>query len=145
VFLAGGVNAQSERYGLGMMVGEPTGISGKMWMNGATAFDLGVAWAFSGENALNLQLDYVFHNFSLFNVKTGTLGFYFGIGGRVKFDADNTMGLRIPIGLDYMFESAPIDAFFEVVPLMDIVPDTQFNPQAALGVRYFFGSSAITH
>lgn len=141
--LAGGANAQAERYGIGMMVGEPTGVSGKLWMNGNTAFDAGVAWSFSGENALNMQLDYVFHNFSIFDLDNGTLGLYFGFGGRVKFDKDNTMGLRIPVGLDYIFESIPLDAFFEVVPLMDVIPDTEFNPQAALGVRYFFGKSAL--
>jgi hypothetical protein len=43
--------------------------------------------------------------------------------------------------LTYIFQSAPVDIFFEVVPILDLVPDTEFDLNAALGARFFFGSS----
>ena len=52
------------------------------------------------------------------------------------------MGIRIPIGLDYMFESAPVDIFGEIVPILDLVDKTELNFGAAIGVRYFFGRNS---
>lgn len=138
--LAGTALADMPHFGMGMIVGEPTGLSGKLWMGRNTAFDGGVAWSFSGENSLHLHADYLFHNTSLFSPRSGVLGLYFGLGGRVKFDSDDSAGIRVPVGLAYMLENAPMDLFFEVVPIMDVLPDTEFDMQGALGVRYFFGA-----
>jgi len=78
---------------------------------------------------------------SLIQVDKGRLPFYYGIGGRMKFSEnnnDNFIGVRVPFGLAYIFETAPVDIFFELVPVLDLAPDTDFDFNAALGVRYFF-------
>jgi len=31
-----------------------------------------------------------------------------------------------------------VDIFFEIVPLLDLVPETDFGPNSAIGVRYYF-------
>jgi len=62
-------------------------------------------------------------------------------GGRIKFgEDDDFIGIRIPVGLAYLFEGAPVDVFLEVVPLLDVAPETEFTLNAAIGVRYFFGA-----
>ncbi len=43
------------------------------------------------------------------------------------------------MGLAYVLQDAPIDFFFELVPLLDLIPDTDFAFNAAIGARYFFG------
>ncbi len=138
MILAGSAAAQGN-FGLGIIVGEPTGVSAKLWLTDRTAVDAAAAWSFSDEAAFHLHADYLFHNFDLISVEQGRLPVHFGIGGRVKFEDDSKFGVRIPIGLTYIFDGAPLDVFFEVVPILDLVPDTEFTANGAVGIRYFFG------
>lgn len=138
--LTGGAVAQGT-FGLGIIVGEPTGVSGKLWTSERTAIDAAAAWSFSDESALTLVADYLLHNFDLIDVEKGQLPIYFGVGGRVKFESESKVGIRIPVGLAYIFDGAPLDAFFEIAPLLDLIPDTDFTVNAAIGIRYFFGGS----
>jgi len=48
------------------------------------------------------------------------------------------LAVRIPVGIDYLFSDAPVDIFLEVVPMLDLIPKTKFQFNAALGARYFF-------
>jgi len=43
------------------------------------------------------------------------------------------------VGLLYTFQNEPIDIFLEIVPLLELIPDTKFGLDAALGARYYFG------
>ncbi len=138
--ISGSALAADGRFGIGAIVGEPTGLSGEMWLTENTAIDAAVAWSFgSGEDAFLIHSDYLFYNTGLIDVKKGSMAVYFGLGGRIKFANDTQVGIRIPVGLDYLFEGAPVDLFGEVVPILDLVDKTELNFAAAVGVRYFFG------
>lgn len=130
--------AQEKNIGLGIIAGEPTGISGKLWTENHTAFDAAMAWSFGKEGKLHLHGDYLFYNFNLFNVESGQLPLYYGIGGKLKLGGDNTVGIRIPVGLNYIFANAPLDVFFEIVPVLDLIPGTEFDLNGGVGIRYFF-------
>jgi hypothetical protein len=132
------LNAQGRGAGLGIIVGEPTGFSFKYWTSGTTAFDAALAWSFVDEEAFHIHVDYLLHSFTLITVPEGKLPFYYGIGGRLKTADKAKLGVRVPVGLAYIFQSAPIDIFLEVVPILNFVPKTDFNINAALGARYFF-------
>lgn len=137
----GGYAEAGGKFGLGIIVGEPTGISGKFWLSGRSAIDGAVAWSLSDNEAFHLHGDYILHNFNLINVEKGSMPFYFGIGGRIKFrdqPNDDILSIRIPLGLDYLFESTPLDIFVELVPMLDLAPDTDFDIAGGLGLRYFF-------
>ncbi len=138
---------QDRGFGLGIIIGEPTGISAKTWLGHSSALDFAVAWSFKGRNSLTLHADYLNHNFRLIKVDKGQLPFYYGIGGRIKFrdndnlpgeNGDTRLGVRIPVGLAYMFENVNLDLFVEIVPFLELVPETNFDLNAAIGVRYFF-------
>jgi len=131
-------NAQSKGIGLGLIVGEPTGISFKYWTGSTTAFDAALAWSFIDEGAFHIHGDYIFHNFTLITIPEGKLPFYYGIGARIKTANDTKLGVRVPLGLAYLFNSAPIDIFLEIVPILDLTPKTDFAINAALGARYYF-------
>jgi hypothetical protein len=130
------------KFGLGIILGEPTGLSLKLKTSDTTAFDAGAAWSFLNPASFHIHGDFLFHNYNLFNnVEKGYLALYYGIGGRLKIvggEGETVFGVRIPVGLCYEFEDAPIDLFFEVVPLLDIVPSTKAGIGGAVGVRYFF-------
>ena len=132
------LNAQNNGVGLGIIVGEPTGFSFKYWTSSTTAFDAALAWSFIDEGAFHIHADYIIHSFNLIRVPEGKLPFYYGIGARLKTSGDTRLGVRVPLGLAYLFQNAPVDIFLEVVPILDLTPKTDFKINAALGARYFF-------
>lgn len=127
-------------FGIGIILGEPTGLSAKMWTTKNTAFDIGVAWSWSGDGHFHIHGDYLFHNFDLFDVSKGTLPVYIGIGARMLFrdNADDRIGVRIPVGIEYYFDGMPIAVFGEIVPILDLAPSTDFDINGGLGVRFYF-------
>ena len=62
-------------------------------------------------------------------------------GVRVKLEADIRIGIRVPVGILYLFESVPIDLFLEIVPIFDLYPATEFTANAGLGIRYYFSAA----
>lgn len=132
------IYSQDNGFGAGIILGEPTGISAKYWTSSTGAFDGAVAWSFVNEGAFHIHLDYLLHNFDLISVPEGRLPFYYGIGGRIKASKDARIGARVPLGLAYIFNNAPVDIFLEVVPLLDLAPKTAFRINAAIGARYYF-------
>ena len=138
---AGSAAAQGN-FGLGIILGEPTGVSGKLWLTDRTAVDMAAAWSFSDEEAFHLHADYLLHNFDLISVSQGRLPIHFGVGARVKFEDESKLGVRVPVGLTYIFDGAPLDIFFEIVPILDLIPDTEFDANAAIGIRFYFGGVA---
>jgi hypothetical protein len=143
-FAAGSATAQGNGVGLGVIIGEPTGLSMKFWQSRTTAVDLAAAWSFADDDAFHLHGDVLFHKFGLIKVDKGRLPLYFGIGGRVKFldegnDDDVSVGIRIPVGLAYLFGGGtPLDIFVEVVPILDLTPDSDVTLNASFGLRYWF-------
>jgi hypothetical protein len=141
--VAGSATAQNSGFGLGVIIGEPTGLSMKFWQTRSTAIDLAAAWSFIDESAFHLHADFLWHKFDLIDVSEGQLPLYFGLGARMKLidgdgDDDVRVGIRFPVGLDYLFESVPFDAFVEVVPILDVAPESDVTLNASIGFRYWF-------
>jgi len=130
--------AQDKGFGLGIILGEPTGISGKQWLSATSAIDGAAAWNFGSGGYLHLHADYLLHNYDLIKVTEGRLPLYYGIGGRIGFGDKTVVGLRGVVGLAYQFSGAPVDAFLEIAPLMDLVPGTSFHVQGGIGARFYF-------
>lgn len=131
--------------GFGIMLGEPTGLSAKIWNRQTVAIDGGAAWSFVGGKYFQIHSDLLLHNFNLFKVETGRMALFYGIGARVKFgstEAGESLGtvvsLRVPIGISYEFEKTPVELFIEVVPMLDLVPSTEVGMAGAVGFRYYF-------
>lgn len=137
ITLPSDVVAQKEGFGIGLIIGEPTGISGKYWTGQTTAFDGGVAWSFVDNGALHIHSDFLKHIFDLIPVGSGDLPLYFGGGARISVGEEFRFGIRGVVGLNYMFENAPVDVFIEFAPIFDFVPGTAFAMNGGIGVRYF--------
>lgn len=135
-------NAQdaNKDLGIGFMVGEPTGLTAKSWTGDRNAIDIGVAWSFGRYEAITLQADYLWHNYNIFSeVDQGTLPLYYGIGGRLVFGDNNSyIGARVPVGINYLFEDAPVGLFLEVAPILNLAPATDFDIDGTLGARFYF-------
>lgn len=125
--------------GLGIIIGDPTGVSFKAWLNSKHAFDLALAWTVERNDALHIHGSYLYHNNDFFNPNRGRMPLYYGIGGRVKSNSNRTtVGVRIPFGFEYLFQGAPLGLFLEVAPILDLTPNTELDINSGIGVRFYF-------
>jgi hypothetical protein len=131
-------SALAGNVGLGVMAGEPTGLSLKVWSGSRTAFDAAAGWSIDKGDWIYVHGDYLWHRYEL-DVEEGSLPFYFGIGARVLLHEgdDSKVGVRVPLGLDYLFENHRFDIFIEVAPIIDLAPDTEFDVSGGIGARYY--------
>jgi hypothetical protein len=130
--------AQDRGLGLGLILGEPTGVSLKSWTGRRTAIDAAAAWSFDRDGSVHLHMDYLIHDFNLIKTRTGRLPVYYGIGGRIRLEDKTRVGVRIPVGMCYIFDDAPIDIFVELGPVFDVVPRTELTVAGFIGFRYYF-------
>lgn len=131
--------AQSSGLGLGIIVGEPTGISAKYWTTSSTAFDFGLGYSFERNSRMHLHADYLFHARNIFNT-TENISLHYGPGGRIRLveNGKSRLGIRFDVGLTWIPRNSPVDVFLEIAPLLDIIPETDFSLNGGIGVRYFF-------
>ncbi len=124
----------------GLMVGEPTGPTVKYFLNDTIAVDAAAGWSLYRHADAEIHADVLLHNFNLLPVAEGKLPVYIGAGlmGRFRHDRDNQAGVRIPVGISYMFENVPVDVFAEIGPAVIFVPDFQGEVVGGIGARYRF-------
>ena len=143
VLLAGVVfNTAAARpgFGLGLMLGEPSGLSAKAWLSPTMAIDAGVAFTFWQGLTPAVHADLLFHNFRLVHVMSGSLPFYIGVGARARIKAnDLRLGVRVPLGMEYLMARSPFGLFAEIAPIVDFTPKIRFDGSIAVGFRYYFG------
>ncbi len=160
-------------FGLGLMLGAPSGLSAKYYLGhssggSAVALQAGLGVIEEvGDDGLHFFVEVVWHPTVLARTPSFDLPFYLGVGGRVLehdndycfqdgnrivcYDDDDThVGVRVPFGLLMDFNRVPLDVFFEIALVADLIHsdhgesydydhdhDTlQLN--GALGVRYYF-------
>jgi len=124
-------------FGVGIIAGEPTGISLRLWQDKVNAFDFGIAWSIDA-NILHISADYVTHNFGIFKPTSGSMPFYYGIGLRILAKDNTNFGVRVPLGIVFMPKGTTLDFFFEMVPTLNLVPATNLDVDGAIGFRYYF-------
>ncbi|HAM39444.1 MAG TPA: hypothetical protein DCP53_08655 [Elusimicrobia bacterium] len=125
---------ESRKFGIGFMIGSPTGISLKYWLNEVNALTGGI----SLENKGGIQINYLWHSFEAIRVTDGRLPIHYGFGAQSQFDDHTILGLRGVVGLTYIFERSPFDIFCELAPLLEIGNDAEFRLTASAGARYYF-------
>lgn len=124
--------------GLGLIAGNPSGISFKYFTSTTTALDAAAAWSFTDE-WVTIHSDYLWHSFGDIEVDKGQLPWYYGLGAWAAFgDEDVYIGGRVPIGIEYMFANNDIDLFLETAATLSVIPETDFGIDGAIGVRFFF-------
>ncbi|MDH3601424.1 MAG: hypothetical protein OEU26_17570 [Candidatus Tectomicrobia bacterium] len=127
------------KFELGVIGGDPLGVSAKLWLTPTRAIDAGVGWTLIGDDTnLQLHADYLFHNFDLVKVDKGSLPVYSGLGTRFRFGEDSRFGIRVPIGAQYITASRTFSLFLEVAPIISFIPEAEVDLNVGLGIRFFF-------
>src|SRR5215470_7006517 len=119
----------SHPFGLGLVLGEPTGLTAKLYLPQpfALQFGVGVVDDFEGRDGLHANLDFIWHPAVITRTPALTLPFYIGVGARLYdysygywvgnvhyVDHDTRLGARMPLGLLLDFNRVPLDLYFEV-------------------------------
>ena len=131
------LTAQDKGFGLGILIGEPTGLSGKYWVSSQNAIDAGMAWSFRQSGFFHIHGDYLWHFPDAIQANQ-RFPLYAGIGGRLglaKHDA--LFGIRMVGGIAWWPKDTPIDIFLELAPIIDLAPASEFSMNGGLGVRYY--------
>lgn len=153
--------AEAGKLGMGLLVGEPTGFSAKYWLSDKAAVDGGLALHYGyhdhyycdgdyyrrygyydgpcSDRRLRFQMhgDFLWH-FDLPANLPGRLPFNFGLGARL-ITPYTEVGLRIPLGISYLFDNLPLDIFAELAPVFVFAPYTGGDLDGGVGARFYFG------
>ncbi len=130
--------------GLGIAIGAPTGISGKLWVGDwmglqfSAGGDIGRVGDFAG------TIDYVVH-VRPFNTATTeySVPIYFGGGFVLSTNTyeqygDVLLGPRGTAGLSVLVKELPTELYFEVNPTFLVYEDVSWSVDGQIGVRYYF-------
>lgn len=140
----------NKTFGLGLMFGVPSGLSGKYFISPNKAIDFGIGGIryYRGRDGIHLHLDHLWHPAVLGKNADFEVPFYLGVGARFFSFTDNNddkggaIGLRVPVGLAMDFNNVPLDVFFELAFVMDLVVnyDDRYYTDltGAIGIRYYF-------
>ena len=131
---------ERKKFGIGIMAGDPSGVTAKYMIDNNSGIDFAFGWSTSGSNEYYFSSDYLFHFYDV--VKIAKLVSPLYLGGGIRYinreKKENKFGLRIPVGIEFLFMNNRLGAFGELVPLLDLKPDTEFDMEFGIGIRFFF-------
>jgi len=134
-----------EEYQLGLVLGSPTGVSGKMAIGKNRSIDGALAYSIAHDLGLEFHADYLIENAYTFAINApAPLELYYGIGGRIaiinkgRHKDDLALGPRAPVGLSYTISNPNLQFFVEVAIILNFIPDTNADIDGGIGARYRF-------
>lgn len=138
-FWTGALYPQKGMIGLGITLGNPTGITAQYWTGGNTAVSAVFGRQIAGINHLYLSADFLLHPWR-FRSEEDEIRLYTGPGLGLGFISDLGVALRVPLGGAYFFHGLPLVLFAEMVPSLQLTGDEGilFRPGGYLGLRWFF-------
>ncbi len=137
------------RFGIGFIIGDPTGFSWKYKLSSQNVLDGAIG--FSPYDRFRFHVDYLWvarpfndNNFSLTYGVGGAAGFgrteYIvvrGRGGLFTRDYETGFGFRVPVGLSYMIPRSPLELTLELAPLFVAAPVGDFGVDGGFAVRFY--------
>lgn len=138
-----GTYAQDKEWGLGLRIGNPTGITAKKYLGAGNALEVALGTNYNNDG-FELLAHYLFH----FPVNGAPgLDWYYGFGGQLQShdrgdrDGDNNVELGGDgvIGLEYTLANAPVSIFLDGILFLEIIDDPfDLDLDVGIGVRYNF-------
>src|ERR1051325_1530873 len=124
--------------GIGIIAGEPTGLTGEYRLSDRTAIDMALGFDLFADRDLYVHADFLFVLPDLLSGGSVGLSPYLGPGGFLVAVHAVVLGARVPFGLSLDFTKAPLQIFLELAPRLEIIPDVHLDRGGALGFRYYF-------
>lgn len=129
---------------LGVILGDPTGISGRHDLSRTTSIDGALSWSNGTRRGAQIHGDYLVTKPNALAAGDSFLDVYYGIGLRMisissdKYKGDLSLGPRAPLGLRYELRDPTVEFFGEVALVLDLIPETDADLEVGVGVRYRF-------
>ncbi len=139
---------QGKKIGFGVMLGDPSGATLKIWQTDVNAWVIDVGSSYFGSP--RVDVDYLWH-FNAFHSSTASL--YAGPGGTIGFGRghgfwyeDNGfyyrtsgigIGVRGVFGVNFIPRNTPLEIFGELGVLVGLAPDFGSAVDAAEGIRFY--------
>lgn len=123
--------------GLGGQLGDPSGITLKLYQRPGFAYDFLAAWDLDKFFFLNAHALYERP------VPDSPLRYYLGPGVVVGFEEDDSdndddivIGISGQFGINFFVER--FEVFLQLTPRLNVIPNTNGNIGGGLGLRYYF-------
>jgi len=149
--LGGTEIGETRHCGVGIILGSPTGLSGKCYVpDRSFGVDVALAYETFGyrNGTLYLHATALWHPMDLHTDDWGNVPWYVGVGpffgtwqfrdSHPNFDNDWYIGVRTPVGIGIDFSDVPIQIYAEVSLLVALLPATDIDLGFGLGARYYF-------
>ncbi|HQO10618.1 MAG TPA: hypothetical protein PLK90_08990 [Clostridiales bacterium] len=147
IFLSAAVLFYVHSFELGIVLGEPTGLSSR-FIAGNNLIDVHLGTGYAG--GFSLHGAYLFHTKSGIVIEGQNLPFYYGPRLAVSeghddrwHDEDSKLGIYFDLGLNYMFRQNPFNLFVELAPGLRLGgDDIDVDFCGGIGFRYVFGKTS---
>lgn len=144
-----------KEFGIGLMVGAPSGLAAKLYLDAPLAIQFGLGSSHYGHHyndrrhyhnhGVHFHADVLWHPVVLARSRSLQLPLYIGVGGQInnhgyddRDDDHSHIGARVPFGLALDFNRVPLDVFFELAFALDFGHDSHSYLTGSLGARYYF-------
>jgi hypothetical protein len=150
----------SRKFGLGGQLGDPTGLTAKLWIGPTNALDFGLGFYAYGvvdrcyvQNGVQIcnrggysdgtfNMDYLWQS----NIvrRSAQLDWHLGVGGRMTWIGNCSgdcirVSARAPVGLDLMFQNPSfLELYFEIAFDLNVFPGVWLDPEGGIGARFYF-------
>jgi hypothetical protein len=136
-----------ERYGVGLMIGSPTGFTFEYIESKKVSWDAAIAYDLGDHKDFHLHIDYLRHIKNYFYLEEQwPFSIYYGLGLKQTFledrgpDKDNEFrfGPRLPVGVYFMVPKLPLKIFTELAVTVTLWEKTTALLDFGLGARFYF-------
>ena len=131
-------NTKSGKGAIGIIAGDPTGVSGRIALSESSSLNLALGYSFlPAYESFAMHADYV-TEFNTNRIEGLNFPFYLGYGMRIRNTSKNefSLGARGVAGILIRPNNLPVEFFLELAPVFEIFPATKLKLDAGLGVRY---------
>lgn len=133
----------ADDFGLGVILGDPSGLSGKMKYDTYHSIDGALAYSTGKHSGMQFHADYLWDKARSWETTQGPLDMYYGLGGRlISYDEDHSskvsIGPRGSIGLDFNINNPNIEFFGELALILEVAPSMTADLDAGIGARIRF-------
>ena len=143
--------AFAKTWGLGAVIGAPTGLSANYFLSESRTVHTTLAYDLSGDDDFQIASHYQWRMNNL-NFEAIKLGWFYGVGARLAFkdhdhnhknhDHDDHEELELgpsgTIGLFHEFTEVPLEVFLKGNLTVNIIENTDVDADVMLGLHYNF-------
>jgi len=137
-------HSADDDYAVGVILGDPTGLSAKMKLNNEHSLDGALAYSSGRHHGTQIHSDYLWDRARSWETTQGPLYMYYGLGGRLISYTDKddhsqiSLGPRGSLGLDFNIFNPNIELFGELALILEVVPSITADVDAGIGARIRF-------